>query len=128
MTIKTHGRMFTDSTVGITQLAVNDGTDGQALVTDGSGTLRFATVGIGGSVGSSTYVEDIRTGNGTTTKFTNANAGSLQDGFTVSAANEESILVFVDGVAQPTSTFTLSSSGSGVGANSQLDEITISRH
>ncbi len=127
MTIKTHGRMMTNKTIGADQLAVQDyGTDNQALVTDGAGTIRWATVGIGGSVGSSTYVENIRVGDGTTTKFTNANAGTLQDGFTVSAANEESILVFVDGVAQPTSTFTLSSSGSGVGANSQLDEITIS--
>ena len=48
MTIKTHGRMFTDNTVGITQIAVSDGTDGQALVTDGSGTLRFT--GEGGTV------------------------------------------------------------------------------
>ena len=53
MTIKTHGRMFTDNSVGITQLNVTDGTDSQALVTDGSGALRFATVGAGGSVGSS---------------------------------------------------------------------------
>ena len=116
MTIKTHGRMFTDDSVGPDQMSVDGyGTDNQALVTDGQGTIRWATVGVGGSVGSSTYVENIRTGNGTTTKFTNANAGSLQDGFTVSAANEESILVFVDGVAQPTGAFTLSSSGSGVG-------------
>ena len=34
MTIKTHGRMFTDNSVGITQLNVTDGTDSQALVTD----------------------------------------------------------------------------------------------
>ena len=33
MTIKTYGRMFTDNTVGITQLAITDGTDGQAIVT-----------------------------------------------------------------------------------------------
>ena len=63
MTIKTHGRMFTDKSVSMAQINVTDGTDGQALVTDGSGALRFATVGVGGSVGSSTYVEDTFTGN-----------------------------------------------------------------
>ena len=115
MTIKTHGRMFTDKSVSMAQINVTDGTDGQALVTDGSGALRFATVGVGGSVGSSTYVEDIFTGNNVLTKFQ----------MTATAAVEESILVFVDGVAQPTTTFTLSSSGSGIGANGALDEINI---
>ena len=99
MTIKTHGRMFTDNTVGITQIAVTDGSDGQALVTDGSGTLRFATVGAGGAVGSSVFVEDIRTGNGVLTTFT----------LSTSAPYEESIMVFIDGVAQPTSAYTLPS-------------------
>ena len=115
MTIKTHGRMFTDKSVSMAQINVTDGTDGQALVTDGSGALRFATVGVGGSVGSSTYVEDTFTGNNVLTKFQ----------MTATAAVEESILVFVDGVAQPTTTFTLSSSGSGIGVNGALDEINI---
>jgi len=51
MTIKTHGRMMTDNTVGISQLALVDGTANQAIVTDGQGVLRFATVGAGGCVG-----------------------------------------------------------------------------
>ncbi len=91
--------MFTDNTVGITQIAVTDGSDGQALVTDGSGTLRFATVGAGGAVGSSVFVEDIRTGNGVLTTFT----------LSTSAPYEESVMVFIDGVAQPTSAYTLPS-------------------
>ena len=63
MTIKTHGRMMTNKTIGADQLAVSDyGTDNQALVTDGAGSIRWATVGIGGSVGSSTYVENIFAG------------------------------------------------------------------
>ena len=115
MTIKTHGRMFTDKSVSMAQINVTDGTDGQALVTDGSGALRFATVGVGGSVGSSTYIENIFAGDDSKTKFQ----------MTATAAVEESILVFVDGVAQPTTTFTLSSSGSGIGANGALDEINI---
>ncbi len=102
MTIKTHGRMFTDNTVGITQLDITDGTANQALVTDGQGVMRFATVGAGGSVGSSVYIEDIRTGDGTTATFTLSTA----------APYEESILVFIDGVAQPTSSFTLPSTTS----------------
>ena len=73
MTIKTHGRMMTNKTIGADQLAVSDyGTDNQALVTDGEGSIRWATVGVGGSVGSSTYVEDIKVGNGVLTKFQNS--------------------------------------------------------
>jgi hypothetical protein len=102
MTIKTHGRMMTSDTIGITQLAITDGTANQAIVTDGQGVLRFATVGAGGSVGSSVYVEDIRTGDGSTVTFT----------LTTAAPYEESILVFIDGVAQPTSSFTLPSTTS----------------
>ena len=62
-------------------------------------TSTSATVGAGGSVGSSVYVEDIRTGDGTTATFTLSTA----------APYEESILVFIDGVGQPTSSFTLPS-------------------
>ena len=102
MTIKTHGRMVTDNTVGIPQLAVTDGTSGQAIVTDGSGTMTFATVGAGGAVGSSTYIENLFTGDGTTTTFT----------LSTGAPYEESILTFIDGVAQPTTSFTLPSTTS----------------
>ena len=102
MTIKTHGRMMTDNTVGIPQLAVTDGSAGQAIVTDGAGTMTFATIGAGGAVGSSTYVEDIFTGDDTTATFT----------LSTDAPYEESILTFIDGVAQPTSAFTLPSTTS----------------
>ena len=102
MTIKTHGRMFTDNSVGISQLAITDGTSGQAIVTDGSGTMTFATVGAGGAVGSSTFVENRFTGDGSTTTFT----------LSTGAPYEESILVFVDGVAQPTTSYTLPSTTS----------------
>ena len=94
--------MVTDNSVGITQLNVSDGTDAQALVTDGSGTLRFATVGAGGAVGSSTFIEDIRAGDGSTVTFSLSTA----------APYEESIMVFIDGVAQPTSAYTLPSTTS----------------
>ena len=116
MTIKTHGRMFTDNTVGITQIDVTDGTQGQALTTDGSGTLSFATVGAGGSVGSSVFVENLGTGNGSTTIFPT----------TVAMPYEESVLTFIDGVAQPTSAYTITSSGSGVGAGGAFDQVVFS--
>ena len=38
----------TANSVGITQLNVSDGSNGQALTTNGSGTLSFATVGVSG--------------------------------------------------------------------------------
>ena len=94
--------MMTNDTIGISQLDITDGTANQAIVTDGQGVLRFATVGAGGSVGSSVYIEDIRTGDGSTVTFTLSTA----------APYEESILVFIDGVAQPTSSFTLPSTTS----------------
>ena len=37
-----------DNSIGITQLNVSDGSNGQALVTNGSGTLSFASVGVSG--------------------------------------------------------------------------------
>jgi len=46
MTIKTHGRMVTDNSISITQLNVTDGSDGQVLATDGSGTMRFESTAV----------------------------------------------------------------------------------
>ena len=40
--------VIADNAVGITQLNVSDGSNGQALVTNGSGTLSFASVGVSG--------------------------------------------------------------------------------
>ena len=45
---KIPSELIADNAVGITQLNVSDGTDGQALVTNGSGTLSFASVGVSG--------------------------------------------------------------------------------
>jgi len=115
MTIKTHGRMFTDNSVGITQLNVTDGTDSQALVTDGSGSLRFATVGAGGSVGSSVYVEDTRTGDGSAVTFNLSTA----------VPYEESIFVFIDGIAQPTTAYTLPTTTSITFSSAPIAGVTI---
>ena len=115
MTIKTHGRMFTDNSVGITQLNVTDGTDSQALVTDGSGALRFATVGAGASVGSSVYVEDTRTGDGSDVTFNLSTA----------VPYEESIFVFIDGIAQPTTAYTLPTTTSITFSSAPISGVTI---
>lgn len=45
---KIPSELIADNSVGITQLNVSDGTNGQALTTDGSGTLSFASVGVSG--------------------------------------------------------------------------------
>jgi hypothetical protein len=44
MTTKIKSGVIGDNVVGITQLNVSDGTNGQVLTTDGSGTLSFSTV------------------------------------------------------------------------------------
>src|SRR6056300_352866 len=44
MTTKIKSGVIGDNVVGITQLNVSDGTNGQYLQTDGAGTLSFSTV------------------------------------------------------------------------------------
>ena len=51
-----------DNSIGITQLNVTDGTSGQVLTTNGSGTLSFATVTSGTSYGWSINGTDIESG------------------------------------------------------------------
>jgi hypothetical protein len=53
-----------DNSVGITQLAVSDGSNGQLLSTNGSGTLSFTTV--------STALDDISTGDAASTLATSS--------------------------------------------------------
>ena len=85
--------------VGVTELNVTDGTSGQVLATNGSGDLFFTTnTGSGGGGGgSSTFVENNYVADGTTT----------YGPFTVVAPSKESILVFIDGVNQPTTSYIL---------------------
>jgi hypothetical protein len=86
------------NSVGITELDVLDGSPGQVLATNGSGDLSFVTAATGGGAGgSSVFIEDIFTGDNTTTTFNLSTA----------APSEETILLFIDGVAQPTSAYTL---------------------
>ncbi len=83
--------------VGISELNVTDGSSGQVLATNGSGDLFFTTNAGGGGGGSSNFVENVFVADGTTTY------GPL----TVAAPSEESILVFIDGVNQPTTAYSL---------------------
>ncbi len=58
---KIPAELIADNAVGITQLNVSDGSDGQVLTTDGSGTLSFSTVSGGGSTlsgGTSIYLHN----------------------------------------------------------------------
>ena len=87
---------LTSSSATIASLAypTSDGTNGQALVTDGSGTLSFGTVAIDGAV-MDTYAS---TGNGSTTAFDTS----------IAIADEKNTWVFVDGVYQPKDTYSTS--------------------
>jgi hypothetical protein len=59
---KIPSELIADNAVGITQLNVSDGSDGQVLTTNGSGTLSFSTVSGGGgstlSGGTSIYLHN----------------------------------------------------------------------
>ena len=59
---KIPSELIADNAVGITQLNVSDGSDGQVLTTNGSGTLSFSTVSGGGggglSGGTSVYLHN----------------------------------------------------------------------
>ena len=46
---KITSRVLADNSVGIAALNVSDGTDGQALITNGAGTLSFSTISGGAS-------------------------------------------------------------------------------
>jgi hypothetical protein len=85
--------------VGINELNVSDGTSGQLLSRNALGNLEFidAPAGGGGSGGTAVFVEDLFTGNGSSTTFT----------LSTEVLDSKTILVSVSGVIQPTSSYTL---------------------
>ena len=85
----------TDS-VSVNELNVAEGQPNTYLKTDGNGNLSFEEITSGGS---STWTEDLFTGDGSTTVFTFTQPANV-DG--------KSILVYVDGVNQPLATYTQS--------------------
>ena len=88
-------RHIDDNQIGIDQLNVSDGTNGQVLKTNGSGTLSFGDVSVEGSVVSN-YTA---TGDGSTTDFDTG----------TNPQNENNTWVFVGGVYQPKSSYSYSS-------------------
>ena len=84
-------------TINVAELNAGAGTSGQVLATNGSGDLYFTTnAGGGGAGGSSSFIENNFVGNNGTTF-----------NLSIAAPTEESILVFLDGVGQPTTAYTL---------------------
>ena len=88
-------RHIDDNQIGIDQLNVSDGTNGQVLKTNGSGTLSFGDVSVSGSVVNN-YTA---TGDGSTTDFDTG----------TNPQNENNTWVFVGGVYQPKSSYSYSS-------------------
>ena len=87
---------LTSSSATIASLAypTSDGTDGQALITNGAGTLSFSNISIDGAI-MNTYSS---TGNGSATAFDTS----------IAIADEKNTWVFVDGVYQPKDTYSTS--------------------
>src|SRR5210317_1541253 len=77
MTTKIKSGVIGDNVVGITQLNVSDGTNGQYLQTDGAGTLSFSTVS--GTTINNNADNRIITGSGTANTL-NGESGLTYDG------------------------------------------------
>src|SRR5210317_2631671 len=80
MTTKIKSGVIGDNVVGITQLNVSDGTNGQYLQTDGAGTLSFSTVS--GTTINNNADNRIITGSGTANTL-NGESGLTYDGSTL---------------------------------------------
>ena len=76
------------NSVGISELNVTDGTNGQVLTTDGNGTLSFTTVSSGGG-GTVTSVGGTGTVNGLTLTGTVTSSGNLTLGGTLAISNSD---------------------------------------
>jgi len=108
--------------VGITEIAVTDGTSGQALITNGAGTLTFGDVltdpAMGGHISGTTSAavinQDTITSGMLTTALKNFTIDeftgvSAQTTFTLSASvgSVNALLVYIDGIVQPTAAYAL---------------------
>ena len=83
--------------VGISELNVSDGTNGQVLSTNGSGTLSFVDQS-GGSASATAFSTNIASGDGSTTAFTLSESPSA----------ESKIIAFINGVFQNQDAYTIS--------------------
>ena len=119
--------LIRDNKVGITELNVSDGTSGQALITNGSGTLSFGDVltdpALGGHLSGTTSAAVINNNTITAGMLTTALKNFTYDDFTgdgvtttytltdeVGSAN--AVLAYIDGIVQPTSAYALPTSTS----------------
>ena len=111
-----------DNKVGITELNVSDGTSGQALTTNGSGTLSFSNVltdpALGGHLSGTTSAavinDDTITAGMLTTALKNFTYDSFTgDGVTTTytltddVGSVNAILAYIDGIVQPTTAYAL---------------------
>ena len=83
--------------VGISELDVSDGTDGQVLTTDGNGNLAFEDQS-GGAASATAFSTNIASGDGSTTAFTLSESPSA----------ESKIIAFINGVFQNQDAYTIS--------------------
>ena len=108
--------------VGIAEINVTDGTNGQALITNGSGTLTFGDVltdpALGGHLSGTTSAAVINNDTITSAMLTTALKNFTIDEFTGVAAQTtftltasvgsiNALLVYIDGVVQPTAVYSL---------------------
>ena len=114
--------LIRDNKVGIAELNVTDGTNGQALTTNGSGTLSFSNVltdpALGGHLTGTTSAAVINNNTITAGMLTTAlknftvdefTGVSAQTTFTLTAdvGSTNALLVYIDGIVQPTSAYAL---------------------
>ena len=108
--------------VGIAEINVTDGTSGQALITNGSGTLSFGDVltdpdlggHLDGTTSNATINNDTITSGMLTTALKNFTLDeftgvSAQTTFTLTASvgSTNALLVYIDGIVQPTTAYAL---------------------
>ena len=111
-----------DNTVGIAEINVTDGTSGQALITNGSGTLTFGDVltdpALGGHLSGTTSAAVIKQDTITAGMLTTALKNFTVDEFTgvaaqttfnltASVGSVNALLVYIDGIVQPTTAYAL---------------------
>ena len=108
--------------VGINEINVSDGTSGQALITNGSGTLSFGDVltdpALGGHLSGTTSAAVINNDTITSAMLTTAlknftidefTGVSAQTTFTLTASvgSVNALMVYIDGIVQPTAAYAL---------------------
>lgn len=112
------------NSVGITQLNVSDGTAGQVLTTNGSGTLSFSTVTSGGS-DTNYYLDGIERTDGTNTLvFSVSGATNQSYTFGANAFNSTPIPAAEQYTAHE-DTSTLSGTYGSTANGTKIDEITV---